>query len=143
MSLEKYHEFKHEFHEFSQIMNDLIYKEEAYEIIGLCMEVHKHLGKGHNEKVYGDALEFEFKLNQILYAREQKYVIEYKGILLPSYYFSDFTIYDNIILEIKAIQMLTQGETKQVLNYLAASKCSLGLLVNFGEDSLKYKRIIL
>jgi GxxExxY protein len=124
-------------------MNDLIYKDEVYEIVGLCMEVHNTLGKGHNEKVYGDALEFEFKLNKIEYIREQKYTIEYKGIQLPSYYYSDFTIYNNIILEIKAIQTLTSSETKQVLNYLAASKCNLGLLVNFGEDSLKYKRIIL
>ena len=124
-------------------MNDLIYKDEVYEIVGLCMEVHNTLGKGHNEKVYGDALEFEFKLNKIDYIREQKYTIEYKGIQLPSYYYSDFTLYNNIILEIKAIQTLTSSETKQVLNYLAASKCNLGLLVNFGEDSLKYKRIIL
>ena len=124
-------------------MNDLIYKDEVYEIVGLCMEVHNTLGKGHNEKVYGDALEFEFKLNKIDYIREQKYTIEYKGIQLPSYYYSDFTLYNNIILEIKAIQILTSSETKQVLNYLAASKCNLGLLVNFGEDSLKYKRIIL
>jgi GxxExxY protein len=124
-------------------MNDLIYKDEVYEIVGLCMEVHNTLGKGHNEKVYGDALEFEFKLNNIEYIREQKYMIEYKGILLPSYYYSDFTLYNNIILEIKAIQTLSSSETKQVLNYLAASKCHLGLLVNFGKDSLKYKRIVL
>jgi GxxExxY protein len=124
-------------------MNDLIYKDEIYEIVGLCMEVHNTLGKGHNEKVYGDALEFEFKLNKIDYIREQKYTIEYKGIQLSSYYYSDFTLYNNIILEIKAIQTLTSSETKQVLNYLAASKNKIGLLVNFVEDSLKYKRLIL
>ena len=124
-------------------MSELIHKEEVFKIIGLCMEVHNHLGKGHNEKIYGDALELEFKLNHIPYIREQKYTIEYKGIQLPSYYFSDFTVYDNIIIELKAIQELSSGETKQVLNYLAASKCKLGLLVNFGEDSLKYKRLIL
>ena len=124
-------------------MIDLLYKEEAYKVIGLCMEVHKILGKGHNEKVYGDALELEFKLNHIPYIREHKYTIEYKGIELPSYYFSDFTVFENIILELKAIQELSSSETKQVLNYLAASKCKLGLLVNFGEDSLKYKRLIL
>ncbi|WP_415060862.1 GxxExxY protein [Flavobacterium sp.] len=124
-------------------MSDLLFKKEAYKIIGLCKEVHKHLGKGHNEKVYGDALEIEYKTNNIPYIREQKYTIEYKGIMLPSYYFSDFTVFDAIILEIKAIQELTSSETKQVLNYLAASNCNLGLLVNFGKDSLKYKRIIL
>jgi GxxExxY protein len=107
------------------------------------MEVHKILGKGHNENIYGDALEYEFKLNKIPYERERKYNIEYKGIILPRFYFSDFTVFDEIILEIKAIQQLSSSEIKQTLNYLAASQNKIGLLVNFGEDSLKYKRIIL
>ncbi|MCP2027173.1 GxxExxY protein [Flavobacterium sp. HSC-32F16] len=107
------------------------------------MEVHKILGKGHSEKVYGDALEYEFKRNEIPYNRELRYNITYKDIVLPSYYFADFVIFDEIILELKAITTLTTSEIKQTLNYLAASKNKLGLLVNFGEDSLKYKRIIL
>ncbi|OGS71626.1 MAG: NADH:ubiquinone oxidoreductase [Flavobacteria bacterium RIFCSPLOWO2_12_FULL_31_7] len=125
------------------IEQNLVYKAEAYKVIGLCMEVHSFLGKGHNEKVYGDALELELRANHIPYVREQKYTIEYKGVQLPSYYYSDFTVYDDIIVELKAIQTLSSSETKQVLNYLAASKCKLDLLINFGEDSLKYQRIIL
>lgn len=124
-------------------MSDLYLKEESYKIIGICMEVHKILGKGHSEKVYGDALEYEFKLNGIPYNRELKYNIAYKDIILSSYYFADFVIFDEIILELKAITTLSTSEIKQTLNYLAASKNKLGLLVNFGEDSLKYKRIIL
>ncbi|WP_281636291.1 GxxExxY protein [Flavobacterium marginilacus] len=124
-------------------MHDLYLKEEAYTIIGLCMEVHKILGKGHSEKVYGDALEYEFRKNNVSYSRESKFNIEYKDIILPTYYFADFVIFDEIILEIKAIQELSNNEIKQTLNYLAASQNKLGLLVNFGEDSLKYKRIIL
>ena len=62
---------------------------------------------------------------------------------MPRYYFSDFTVYDEIILELKAIQELSSSEIKQTLNYLAASKNKIGLLINFGEDSLKYKRVIL
>ena len=107
------------------------------------MEVHKILGKGHSEKVYGDALEYEFQKNQIPYDRELKYNIAYKEIILPSYYFADFVLFNEIILELKAITALTTSEIRQTLNYLAASQNKLGLLVNFGEDSLKYKRIIL
>lgn len=107
------------------------------------MEIHNYLGKGHSEKVYGDALEIELKSNGIPYEREKKYNIDYKGIQLESYYFSDFTVYNDIIIELKAIQNLSNNEIRQVLNYLAASKCKLGLLVNFGEDSLKTKRVIL
>lgn len=125
------------------MLDEYYLKDETYSIIGLCMEVHKVLGKGHNENVYGDALEYEFKMNNIPYEREKQYNINYKNIVLPRYYFSDFTVFGEIILELKAIQTLTSNETKQVLNYLAASKNKIGLLVNFGEDSLKYKRLIL
>lgn len=125
------------------MMSELYLKHESYKIIGICMEVHKILGKGHSEKVYGDALEYEFRRNNIPYNRELRYNIAYKDIILPSYYFADFVIFDEIILELKAITALTTSEIKQTLNYLAASKNKLGLLVNFGEDSLKYKRIIL
>ena len=124
-------------------MENFYLKDETYKIIGLCMEVHKILGRGHSENTYADALEYEFKMNRIPYEREKKYNIEYKDIILPRYYFSDFTVLGEIILELKAIENLSSSEIKQVLNYLAASKNKIGLLINFGEDSLKYKRIIL
>jgi GxxExxY protein len=124
-------------------MEEFYLKEETYKIIGVCMEVHKILGKGHSEIIYGDALEYEFRKNNIPFEREKKYNITYKDIVLPHHYFSDFVIFEEIILEIKAIQELSNSEIKQTLNYLAASKNKIGLLVNFGEDSLKYKRIIL
>jgi GxxExxY protein len=124
-------------------MEEFYLKEETYKIIGVCMEVHKILGKGHSEIIYGDALEYEFRKNKIPFEREKKFNITYKDVILPHHYFSDFIVFDEIILEIKAIQVLSSSEIKQTLNYLAASKNKIGLLINFGEDSLKYKRIIL
>jgi len=122
---------------------ELIFKEEMYKIIGACMEVHNILGKGHSENIYKDALEIEFQRQQIPYLREKGFIVEYKGKVLRHRYFADFVVHDKIILEAKAIEKLSSGNTKQALNYLAASKFKLGLLVNFGEDSLKYARIIL
>lgn len=124
-------------------MHDLFLKDEAYQIIGICMEIHKILGKGHSENIYGDALEYEFAKNNIPFEREKKFNISYKDIILPHHYYADFVVCNEIILEIKAIQSLSSSEIKQTLNYLAASKNKLGLLINFGEDSLKYRRIIL
>ena len=124
-------------------MAELLYKEISYKIIGACMEVHKELGKGFQEIVYGDALEIEFKKQNIHYTREKGFDIIYKGIKLKRKYYADFVIDDVIILEIKAISILTSGNFKQTLNYLAASNLRLGLLVNFGENSLTQKRIIL
>ena len=124
-------------------MEDFYLKEETYKIIGLCMEVHKILGKGHSEVVYKDALEYEFKINGIPYEREKIYEIKYKEIILPRKYIADFVVFDKIIFEVKAISQLTTSDTKQALNYLACSKNKLSLIVNFGEDSLKHKRVIL
>lgn len=124
-------------------MERILYKEESYKIIGLCMEVHNILGKGHSEAVYKDALEIEFKTNRVVYEREKMFEIFYKGVKLPHHYFADFVLLDKIIFEVKAIEQLTSSHIKQTLNYLAASRLRLGLLVNFGEDSLKYERIIL
>ena len=124
-------------------MGELIYKEEAFKIIGCCMEVHRELGKGHDEVIYKDALEIELKRQGVSFAREREYALSYKGLILPHKYFADFVVMDKIILEAKAIECLTDSHVKQTLNYLAASKLRLGLLVNFGEDSLAYKRVIL
>ena len=124
-------------------MTDLIYKEEFYKIIGICMEVHKTIGRGFLEIVYKDAVEYEFKKNNILYVREKEYEISYKDIILPHKYYADFVVYDKIILEIKAVNGIIDEFIKQTLNYLSASKNKLRIIVNFGEDSLKYKRLVL
>ncbi len=124
-------------------MSELIYKEESFRIIGHCMEVHRELGKGHDEVIYKDALEFEFGLDQIPFTREKEYRIRYKTVILPHRYFADFVVFDKILLEAKAVERLDNSHVKQVLNYLAASRLKLGLLVNFGQDSLTSKRVVL
>jgi len=99
-------------------MNELIYKEEVFQLVGFCMEIHRELGKGHDE-------------------------ITYKGVVLPHYYYVDFVVWDKNLFEVKAVEKLTDSHIKQVLNYLAASKIRLGLLINFGSDSLEWKRLVL
>ena len=116
---------------------------ETYQIIGICMEVHRILGKGLLEIVYKDAIEYELKKKNISYEREKKYEVEYKEIILPHYFYADFVVFDKIILEVKAQKGIVDEHYSWVINYLAISKCSLGLIVNFGENSLITKRLIL
>jgi GxxExxY protein len=123
-------------------MSDLLYKDETFKIIGFCMEVHRELGKGHDEVIYKDALEIECQRSAVPYSRERKYEVQYKDVILPHFYYADFVVFDKILFEGKACERLADAHVKQVLNYLAASKLKLGLLVNFGEDSLTWKRII-
>ena len=124
-------------------MTDLIYKEESYEIIGKCMEVHNNLGAGFLEIVYKDALELEFKKSGILYEREKKYEVNYKGDILPHKFYADFVVFDKIILEIKAVSGIADEFIAQSINYLKVSKNKLALIVNFGELRLNSKRIVL
>lgn len=121
----------------------IIYKEESYEIIGICTEVHRILGKGHSEDVYKDALEYEFQQAGITFSRETQNKINYKDIVLPHHYYADFVAGDKIILGVKAIELLTSSHIKPALNYLAVSNLNLGLLVNFGRDSMEYQRVVL
>jgi len=124
-------------------MVDLIYKEESYKIIGACMEVHKELGCGFLEAVYQEALEIEFKNQGIPYEREKELKIYFKGTELRKRYNADFVCYEKIIVETKALSALNSDHEAQLLNYLKATSFRLGILVNFGEQKLNYKRMVL
>lgn len=123
-------------------MSELLYKEEVFKLVGHCMEVHRELGKGQDEVLYKDAFIVELQRAQIPFIRECKYEVSYKGVVLPHHYYADFVVWDKILFEAKAVERLTDAHVKQVLNYLAVSKLELGLLVNFGADSLEWKRVI-
>ena len=124
-------------------MSDLLFKEEVFKLVGFCMEIHRELGKGHDEIIYKDALVVDLQRVGIPFAREVKYEVTYKGVVLPRHGRADFVIWDKILFEAKATDRLTDAHVKQVLNYLVASKLELGLLVNFGADSLEWKRVVL
>ena len=120
----------------------LYYKDEYYKVVGICMEVHRILGFGLAEIVYNDALEYEFTRRELLFEREKEYLVEYKDIILKHKFYADFVVYDNIILEVKAISELTNVHFAQTVNYLRLAKGKLGIIVNF-TTSLQHKRIIL
>jgi GxxExxY protein len=121
---------------------ELLYEKEVYAIIGAAMTVHSELGSGFLEAVYQEALEIEFASNHIPTRKEVPLQIYYKDQLLSKYYLADFICFDKIIVELKALSKLTTEHQSQVLNYLKATNLELGILINFGQSSLEYKRII-
>lgn len=123
-------------------MDDLIYKEECYKIVGLLYEVHKNLGRGFSEIVYKDALEFELNESNIPYEREKEYTVKYKNSILKYKFYADFIIHNKIILEIKTVECFNNSHYNQCLNYLKISGNKLAILVNFNLNSLEYKRIV-
>lgn len=121
-------------------MDTLICKDESYAIIGACMKVHNALGQGFMESVYGDALEHEFKKRGIPYEREPQYQVTYDGEVLKHIFQPDFVCYGRVVVELKAVKELDDGNREQCINYIHASQSDLGLLVNFRAKSLIYER---
>ncbi len=124
-------------------MENIIYKEKSYKIIGACMEVHSSLGFGLLEILYKDALEIEFKLRGIPYEREKDFKVFYKSHELVHSYNADFVVYGDIILEVKAQKDIVDAWIKQTLNYIGIANSPLGIIVNFGRESLQQKRVVL
>ncbi|NOY60802.1 MAG: GxxExxY protein [Calditrichaeota bacterium] len=123
-------------------MAELIFRDEVYQIIGAAMEVHKILGPGFLEAVYQEALEIEFTLRGIPYQSQPKLPLEFKRHPLKTFYVPDFLCFDEIIVEIKAMKKCGEREEAQIINANKTARKRLGVLINFGELSLYWKRYI-
>jgi len=121
--------------------SDLIHSTVTREIIGAAMEVHSTLGFGFLESVYEEALAIEFELRRMSFERQKGIDVVYKGRRAKQLA-CDFLVEGVVLVELKAIKRISGVEEAQLLNYLKATNIKLGLLINFGEDSLRYKRLV-
>jgi GxxExxY protein len=108
-------------------------------IIGAAMEVHRLLGPGHLEGVYQEALSIEFELREIAHETQPRINLDYKGRRLKKYYQPDFVV-GEVVVEIKAQSALAKVDEAQVINALKCCEKPVGLLLNFGEASLRIRR---
>ncbi len=112
---------------------ELIYQEESCAIVGACFEVYKNKGCAFHEPIYDECLEIELEFQRIPFLSKPPQRLQYRGRTLVQTSSPDFICYDKIIVEIKAVSELIDGHRAQLLNYLSATGCKLGLLVNFGH----------
>ena len=111
-------------------------------IIGVAMEVHNIMGPGHLEAVYHECLEIESNKRKIPYVSKPKVEIYYKDVKLKKYYVPDFIFFKDVVVEIKAEKRLTKEDEAQIINSLKTSRKQVGLLINFGEASLVFRRFV-
>ena len=114
----------------------------TYAIIGAAMEVHRILGPGHLERVYHEALEIELALRGIPFEHKPKLTVHFKGHELTTAYYPDLRVMGEIVVELKASQALHPIHEAQIINSLKCSRHGVGLLINFGEISLRSKRFV-
>lgn len=110
-------------------------------IIGCAMEVHRTLGNGFQEKIYQRALAIEMKLQGLTFSREHEIGISYKGEGIGTRRV-DFFVEERIMVELKAVIQLDDVHLAQAINYLEAYGLPIGLLINFGNRSLQFKRVM-
>jgi GxxExxY protein len=122
---------------------ELIFKEEVYAIVGAAIEVHRIFGPGFLEPIYQEAMEIESTERRLPYVTQPVLQIRYKEYVLKKEYMPDFIFYDQIIVEIKALDRLSGREEAQILNYLKATGYKVGVLINFGSHpKLEWKRFV-
>ena len=122
----------------------VLYAQESYNIIGAAFDVYNKLGHGFLEAVYQECFELELRKRGIPHEREKDIKIFYDDIELKQSYRADFVCYNKIIVELKAVSSLDDSHHAQVYNYLHATRCRLGILLNFGcSKKLETDRIVL
>jgi GxxExxY protein len=110
-------------------------------IIGCAMEVHRHLGNGFPEYIYQRSLALEMNFQNIGFQREYEMEVVYKDIVVGKRR-ADFFVENEIMVELKAVIALENVHLTQAINYLEASSKHVGLLINFGNTSLQFKRVM-
>jgi GxxExxY protein len=125
-------------------MAELIYKDEAYAVVGAAMDVYYTMGIGFPEPVYHAAMIVELGRRHIPFESQKKLDVFYKETKLDKKYFPDFVCYEQVVVELKVVPRITNIEVAQLLNYLKITRKRLGLLINFGAGPrLEWKRYVL
>lgn len=117
------------------------YADITEKVIGAAFAVHSSLGNGFPELIYQKALALEFNSMELPYKRELEVPIFYKNVEIGKRRV-DFLVEGKVLVELKAVSGIDDGHYSQILNYLTAYKLEVGLLINFGEKSLKFKRFV-
>ena len=110
-------------------------------VIGCAMRVHSGLGNGFPEVIYQRALALELEAAGVSFVREKEHPVYYHEVRIGSRVV-DFLVQDQLLLELKATSELTDNHFAQIINYLTAFQLEVGLLLNFGQKSLQYRRFI-
>ncbi len=120
----------------------LEYEDLTREIIGCSMEVLNELGHGLLEKPYENALVVEFGLRGIRYRQQPRHDVVYKNVVVGEY-IPDLIVDNNVVVDTKVIDHITDHEIGQMLNYLKITGMKVELIVNFKKARLEWKRIVL
>lgn len=120
---------------------DIVYPDLSYKIVGALFEVHNELGPDLQEKHYQRGVALELTKRGVHFSEQLMIPLTYQGKSIGKY-FLDFLVEDKVVLEIKKDRNFNLKNIKQVSDYLKAKGYKLGILANFTQEGVKYKRIL-
>jgi GxxExxY protein len=121
---------------------ELVLKDEVFAVVGCAMEVLNELGHGLLEKPYENALVVEFGLRGIPHKQQPRFDVLYKGVSV-SEYIPDLITHDQLVVDTKVVERITDHEIGQMMNYLKITGLKVGVILNFKRAKLEWKRIVL
>ena len=122
--------------------DELLLKDEVYQVVGAAMEVLNGVGHGFHEKPYENALVVEFGLRTIPFAQQPRYDILYKQVKVGEYV-PDLIAFNAVVVDAKVIDAITDHERGRMLNYLRLTGLKVGIILNFKRAKLEWERIVL
>ena len=122
------------------MVENLLYPDLSYRVVGLAMEVHNRLGYGFLEKVYENALMILLRKAGIKAQQQCSIKVYFEGEEV-GIYVADIVVEDSIILELKSQDTITNANRAQALNYLKATGYKLAIILNFGRTRLQTERL--
>jgi len=122
--------------------NELILKEEVFQVVGAAFSVMNELGHGLHEKPYENALVVEFGLLKIPFRQQAGFPVHYKGVKVGEY-IPDLIAFESVVVDTKVIEKITDIERGQMMNYLRITRLKVGLILNFKRAKLEWERIVL
>ena len=127
-----------------RLVEEVMFKDKGYKLMGAAFEVYNQLGYGMAEEIYHQALEIELEMRSIPYRPKHELIVFYKERLLDARYKPDLVVFEEIVVELKAVTELAPEHEAQLFNYLRIARKPVGYLINFGhKGELQWKRLIL
>jgi GxxExxY protein len=126
----------------AMVTDQLLLRDEVFQIVGAAMEVLNELGHGLHEKPYENAMVVELGLRKISWAQQSRFPVFYKAVQV-SEYMPDLIAFGQVIVDAKVIERITDHERGQMLNYLKISKLAVGVILNFKRAKLEWERVVL
>jgi GxxExxY protein len=120
---------------------DLVYPELSYKIIGCAFEVFNSIGGAHKEVVYQKAMSIALKEKGLAFTEQTYYPVKFKDVVVGKNFF-DFHVEEKVVVELKSANHFSKLNYDQVLNYLNVSKVKLALLISFGTEEVRCKRVV-